>query len=138
MNVSGEMFGEVVGPGEALAAHLTVVRSLAGVDSEVPGEVALAAESSAAEEAYEGSFAGMLAHVQLQILLRSDALSAERTSKSTFASVWHIVHSSQAQVRFYKNWWCYSFILVGIRLGVRRSSRVFFFRAGSFFLTIRL
>jgi len=63
--VRGQMFGQVVGSGETLAAHLAVVRPLAGVDAQVPGQIALAAESTAAEQARERSFTRVLAHVQL-------------------------------------------------------------------------
>lgn len=63
MDVRGEMLGEIVGPGEALAAHLAVIRPFAGVDAQVPREIALAAEGTAAEEADERPFAGVLAHV---------------------------------------------------------------------------
>jgi len=77
--VRGQVLGQVIGPGEALAAHLAVVRPLAGVDAQVPGQVAFAAERAAAEQARERPFAGVLADVQLQILLGPDALAAERT-----------------------------------------------------------
>lgn len=87
VDVRGEMLGEIVGPGEALAAHLTVVRPLAGVDAQVPRQVALAAEGATAEQADERPFAGVLAHVQLQVLLGSHALAAERAGKAPLATI---------------------------------------------------
>jgi len=63
--VRGQVFGQVVGPGETLATHLAVVRPLAGVDAQVPGQIALAAERAAAEQARERPFTRVLAHVQL-------------------------------------------------------------------------
>jgi len=61
----GQVFGEVVGPGETLTTHLAVVRPLAGVDTQVPGQIALTAERTAAEQARERPFTRVLAHVQL-------------------------------------------------------------------------
>lgn len=87
MYVGGQVLGQVVGPGEALAAHLAVVGPLPGVDSQVPGEVALAAEGTTAEQANEGSLTGVLAHVELQVFLGADALAAEGTREASLASV---------------------------------------------------
>lgn len=49
VDVRGEMLGEIVSPGEALAAHLAVVRPLASVDAQVPRQIALAAKGATAE-----------------------------------------------------------------------------------------
>jgi len=62
--VRGQVFGQVVGPGETLAAHLAVVRPLSGVDAQVSSQIALAAERAAAEQARERPFDRVLAHVQ--------------------------------------------------------------------------
>lgn len=87
VDVRGEMLGEVVSPGEALAAHLAMVRPLAGVDAQVPGQVTLAAEGTAAEQADERPFASVLAYVQLQVFLGPHALAAERTGEAPLATV---------------------------------------------------
>jgi len=63
--VRGQVFRQVVGPGETLATHLAVVRPLASVDAQMPGKIAFAAERAAAEQARERPFTRMLAHVQL-------------------------------------------------------------------------
>lgn len=83
----GEMLGEIISPGEAFAAHLAVIRPLAGVDAQVPRQVALASEGATAEQADERPFASMLAHVQLQILLGPHALAAERAGKASLATI---------------------------------------------------
>jgi len=63
--VRGQVFGQVVGPSETLAAHFAMVRPFAGMYAQVSGQVTLAAERSAAEQARERPFARVLAHVQL-------------------------------------------------------------------------
>lgn len=87
VDVRSEMLGEVVSPGETLAAHLAVIRPLAGVNTQMPGQVALAAEGTTAEQADERPFAGVLAHVQLQVFFGPHALAAERTSEAPLATV---------------------------------------------------
>lgn len=79
----GQVLGEVVGAREALAAHITVVRPLAGVDAQMARQVALAAERAPAKQAHERPLARVLPHVQLQVLLRPHALPAERTREPT-------------------------------------------------------
>lgn len=37
VDVRGEVLGQIVGPGETLAAHLAVIRPLAGMDAQMPG-----------------------------------------------------------------------------------------------------
>lgn len=87
MNVRGEMLGEIVSPGEALAAHLAMVRPLAGVDAQMPRQVTLAAEGTTAEQADERPFAGVLAYVQFQVFLGPHALAAERTGEAPLATI---------------------------------------------------
>ena len=94
--MGGEMFGEVIRPREAFAAHLAVVRPLPRVYAEVPGQVALPAESTAAEQADERPFTGVLAHVQLQILLGADALTAEGAGEAALAPVHLVAAARQA------------------------------------------
>jgi hypothetical protein len=85
VDVRGQVLGEVVGAGEALAAHVAVVRPLAGVDAEVARQVALAPEGPAAEEADERPLPRVLPHVQLQVLLGADALAAEGAGEAALA-----------------------------------------------------
>jgi len=87
VNVRSEMLGQIIGPGEAFAAHLAVIRPLAGVDAQMPGQVALAAEGAAAEQTDERPLAGVLAHVKLQVLLRPHALAAERAGEAPLATI---------------------------------------------------
>jgi len=87
MDVRSEMLGEIVGPGEAFAAHLAVIRPLAGVDAQVPRQIALAAESATAEQTDERPFAGVLAHVQFQVFLGPHALAAERAGEASLATI---------------------------------------------------
>ena len=82
--VSRQMLGEIVGPREALPAHVTVVRSFAGVYPQVPREVALPPEGTPAKQADEGPLPRVLAHVQLEVLLGPDALAAEGTREPAF------------------------------------------------------
>lgn len=96
--VRGQVLGQVVGPGKALAAHLAVIRSLAGVYAQVPGQVAFAAERAAAEQARERSFARMLAHVQLQVLLGPDAFAAERARERLGVPVVIVVNATAVVV----------------------------------------
>lgn len=49
MYVCGQVFGEIVGPGEALAASFTVVGPLARVNAQMTSQVALAAERTPAK-----------------------------------------------------------------------------------------
>lgn len=94
--VGGEMFGKVIRPCEAFAAHLAVVRPLPGVYTEMPGQVALPAERTAAEQADERPFTGVLAHVQLQILLGPDALTAKGAGEAALAPVHLVAAARQA------------------------------------------
>lgn len=96
MYMGGEMFGQVIRPREAFAAHLAVVRPLPGVYTEVPGQVALPAERTAAKQADERPLAGVLAHVQLQILLGPDALTAKGAGEAALAPVHLVAAARQA------------------------------------------
>uniref|UniRef100_A0A182THF6 Uncharacterized protein n=1 Tax=Anopheles melas TaxID=34690 RepID=A0A182THF6_9DIPT len=91
------MLGEVVGPGEALAARLAVVRPLAGVDAQVARQVGLAAERAPTEQTDERPLAGVLAHVQLQVFLRPDALAAERAGEPAVPLLLGRVHPQKVQ-----------------------------------------
>ena len=97
VDVRGQMLGEVVGPGEALAARLAVVRPLAGVDAQVARQVGLAAERAPTEQADERPLAGVLADVQLQVFLRPDALAAERAGEPAVPLLLGRVHPQKVQ-----------------------------------------
>jgi len=70
VQVGGEVLGEVVCPGEALATHLTVVGSLSCVDSQVAIHVALAAKRAAAKFALKRALASVFTNVQFQVFFR--------------------------------------------------------------------
>lgn len=63
VDVGGQMFGQIVGPGKALAAGFAVVGSFTGVDPQVPCEVRLASEGSTTEQTHEGTLSGVLSDV---------------------------------------------------------------------------
>lgn len=80
----GQVFRKVVCPGEALATHITMVRTFSRMDPQVSCQIALTAERSATEQAHERSLSRVLPYVQLQVFLRSHALAAEGTGEFTF------------------------------------------------------
>lgn len=81
MYMRGEMFGQVVGPGETLAADLAVVGTFTRVYAQVTREITFAPEGATAEQANERSLSGVLSYVQFEILFRADAFAAVRAGE---------------------------------------------------------
>lgn len=111
MNVRGQVLGEIVGPGEALAARLAVVRPLSGVDAQMAGQIRFAAEGASAEQADKRTFSCMLAHVQLQVLLGADALATEGACEARCGGSAKEVRSCEFDyIRIIKSWQTGSFV----------------------------
>lgn len=81
--VSGQVFGEVVGSGECLTASVASVRPLTRVDPQVTVHVALAAERPATEFALERPFTRVFPDVQFQVLFGPESFAAKWTQMRT-------------------------------------------------------